>query len=127
MRAVRANDFRPLTIGEAAEAVGATPRALRYYEEIGLLAPSRTAGGVRVYHAGDVGAAGDIVQLRKLGVTMKDIATFLDNRSADAACRARLADELSVRLQSIARQQAFLQTAIRRLTREPHVTAGPSA
>lgn len=116
MRAVRAKTSGRLTIGEAADAVGATPRALRYYEEIGLLAPARANGWVRVYDAADVRIAGEIVELRKLGVSMKDIATFLDNRPADAASRARLADELNLRLQSIARQQAFLQIAIRRLT-----------
>lgn len=112
-----------LTIGEAADAVGATPRALRYYEEIGLLTPSRPNGWVRAYDAADVRIARDIVELRKLGVAMKDIAIFLDNRPADAASRARLVDALSLRLRSIARQQAFLQTAIRRLTNEPYAAA----
>lgn len=121
--AVRAKDPDLLTIGEAADAVGATPRALRYYEEIGLLAPSRPNGWGRVYDAADVRMARDIVELRKLGVTIKHIATFLDNRPADSASHARLVDELSLRLRSIAHQQAFLQAAIRRLTNEPPLVA----
>lgn len=38
-----------MRIGELAEATGATVRAIRYYEEQGLLRPERTAGGRRVY------------------------------------------------------------------------------
>ncbi|MGC2942185.1 MULTISPECIES: MerR family transcriptional regulator [unclassified Brevibacterium] len=38
-----------LTIGETARRAGSSPRALRYYEEQGLLAPQRTGGGQRRY------------------------------------------------------------------------------
>ncbi|WP_211168010.1 MerR family transcriptional regulator [Brevibacterium sp. 'Marine'] len=38
-----------LSIGETARRAGSSPRALRYYEEQGLLAPKRTAGGQRRY------------------------------------------------------------------------------
>lgn len=40
-----------LSIGETARRAGSSPRALRYYEEQGLLAPKRTAGGQRRYPA----------------------------------------------------------------------------
>ncbi|MEU8307193.1 MerR family transcriptional regulator [Actinomadura sp. NPDC048955] len=36
-------------IGALARHAGVSPRALRYYEEKGLLVPKRTAGGYRVY------------------------------------------------------------------------------
>ncbi|HEU5127720.1 MAG TPA: MerR family transcriptional regulator [Glycomyces sp.] len=38
-----------MRIGELAEATGASVRAIRYYEEQGLLRPERTASGQRVY------------------------------------------------------------------------------
>lgn len=38
-----------LSIGELARRAGSTPRALRYYEQQGLLAPERTSGGQRRY------------------------------------------------------------------------------
>ncbi|WP_214108689.1 MerR family transcriptional regulator [Acrocarpospora catenulata] len=38
-----------MRIGELAAAVGVSPRALRYYEEQGLLRPDRTPTGHRVY------------------------------------------------------------------------------
>jgi DNA-binding transcriptional MerR regulator len=40
-----------LSIGETARRSGSSPRALRYYEEQGLLAPERTEGGQRRYPA----------------------------------------------------------------------------
>ncbi|MGP3937578.1 MerR family transcriptional regulator [Nonomuraea sp. KM88] len=38
-----------MQIGALARRAGVSPRALRYYEEKGLLVPGRTAGGYRVY------------------------------------------------------------------------------
>ena len=40
-----------LRIGDLAEKTGKTKRALRLYEEMGLLVPSeRSSGGFRLYH-----------------------------------------------------------------------------
>ena len=38
-----------LTINEAAETTGWSPRMLRYVERVGLLAPERTSKGYRLY------------------------------------------------------------------------------
>jgi DNA-binding transcriptional MerR regulator len=43
-----------LTIHEAAETTGWTPRMLRYIERIGLIEPARTESGYRQYGAGDL-------------------------------------------------------------------------
>ena len=46
-----------LRIGELAQRTGTTPRTIRYYEELGLLAsarPSRDAGRHRAYTEADV-------------------------------------------------------------------------
>ncbi|MEU7643540.1 MerR family transcriptional regulator [Streptomyces huasconensis] len=46
--------------GEAAAAAGVTIKALRYYEECGLLSPGRAANGYRDYSAEDVRLAEEI-------------------------------------------------------------------
>jgi DNA-binding transcriptional MerR regulator len=43
-----------LTINEAAETTGWTPRMLRYIEELGLVEPPRSPGGYRLYGAGEL-------------------------------------------------------------------------
>ena len=44
-----------LQIGEVAKLIGVSPKTIRYYHEIGLLAePKRTEGGYRLYMAQDL-------------------------------------------------------------------------
>ncbi|MEU6084406.1 MerR family transcriptional regulator [Streptomyces sp. NPDC047108] len=63
--------------GEAAAAAGVTIKALRYYEDCGLLSPGRTANGYRVYTAEDVRLAEEIRSLGALGLTPKETRLFL--------------------------------------------------
>lgn len=68
-----------LRIGDAAARAGVSTRTLRYYEELGLLAPSGyTAGGERRYHAEDMAQLERIIELRDvLGMNLDDIKSFL--------------------------------------------------
>ncbi|MFJ7063639.1 MerR family transcriptional regulator [Streptomyces microflavus] len=58
--------------GEAAAAAGVTIKALRYYEDCGLLSPSRAANGYRDYTVEDVRLAEEIRSLGALGLTPKE-------------------------------------------------------
>ncbi|MCY4435938.1 MAG: MerR family transcriptional regulator [Chloroflexi bacterium] len=71
---------RYLQIGEVAEQLGLTPRTLRYYEEIGLLAPpSRMEGGFRLYSAADIDRLENIVQLKRLlGFSLREIKQVVE-------------------------------------------------
>ncbi|MFF3363835.1 MerR family transcriptional regulator [Streptomyces misionensis] len=63
-----------MRIGEAAEATGTTPRALRLYEARGLLPPPpRTPSGQREYGAAEVARVRVIRGLLALGLTLDDI------------------------------------------------------
>jgi MerR family transcriptional regulator, thiopeptide resistance regulator len=54
-------------------------RTLHYYDEIGLLSPSRrTDGGHRLYTADDVGRLQRIRALQQLGFTLKEVRECLD-------------------------------------------------
>ncbi len=78
-----------LTIGEFAQATGLTAKALRLYDELGLLAPAdvdeRT--GYRRYTPDQVARARLVARLRSAGVPLRRIATIveLDDREAAAA------------------------------------------
>ncbi|GGR87601.1 putative thiol-specific antioxidant related protein/Peroxidoxin BcpB [Streptomyces aureoverticillatus] len=63
--------------GEAAAAAGVTIKALRYYEECGLLSPGRAANGYRDYTVEDVRLAEEIRSLGALGLTPKETGPFL--------------------------------------------------
>ncbi|MEU5870389.1 MerR family transcriptional regulator [Glycomyces sp. NPDC047369] len=72
-----------MRIGELAEATGATVRALRYYEEQGLLHPERTASGQRVYPADAVDQVRWIKLMFANGLPSRAIAKLRRCRSAD--------------------------------------------
>ncbi|RKT12152.1 DNA-binding transcriptional MerR regulator [Streptomyces sp. 1114.5] len=65
-----------MRIGEAAAAAGTTPRALRFYEQRGLLPPpARTASGQREYGPAEVARVRVIRQLLAVGLTVDDLAS----------------------------------------------------
>ncbi len=69
-----------IQIGEVAEKTGLTQRTLRYYEEVGLLAPpSRMAGGFRLYSPDDVARVEQVRQLKQvLGFSLAEIRIIVD-------------------------------------------------
>lgn len=66
-----------MRIGELARRAGVSTRALRYYEEQGLLRPQRTASGQRVYPESAVDRVGLIQELYTAGLGSRLIATLL--------------------------------------------------
>lgn len=68
----------PWKVGELARWTGVSVRTLHYYDEIGLLRPSRTTeAGYRLYTEGDVIRLQQIKSLRKLGFSLEEIKEFL--------------------------------------------------
>lgn len=60
-------------IGEVADSLGTTIRAVRYYEEEGLLQPLRTAGGTRRYNERHLSRLKSILHLAANGFTLESI------------------------------------------------------
>jgi len=80
---------RPRRIQEVAEEVGLTTRSIRYYEEIGLLAPARSVGDYRLYDADDVERLRFIKALRDdAGFSLAEIGQLLEDEVARARNRA---------------------------------------
>ena len=68
-----------MRIGEAAAAAGTTPRALRFYEQRGLLRPpDRSASGQREYGPAEVTQVRFIRELLGLGLTVEDLRSCAD-------------------------------------------------
>jgi len=85
-----------LRIGDVARLVGTTPRTIRYYEEIGLLAeaPARPSGRHRIYTHAEVERLREVMRLRDLlGVSLEELKTLLTAEEARAEVRAQLRRE----------------------------------
>ena len=81
------------SIQELSRLSGATTRALRWYDQIGLLKPSRVAAsGYRYYGPAEVDRLQDILYYRALGVELAQIRACLDDPAFDrlAALRRHL-------------------------------------
>jgi DNA-binding transcriptional MerR regulator len=66
-----------LTVRDAAERLGVTPRTLKYYEERGLVVPTRSEGRYRLYDENDLERFGRILRLRSLGFSLHGIVEML--------------------------------------------------
>lgn len=64
-------------IGELAEATGTTARALRHYEQAGLISSERAANRYRVYEERTVVRVRNIRHLLAAGLTLDDVRLFL--------------------------------------------------
>jgi DNA-binding transcriptional MerR regulator len=82
-----------LRIGDVARLIGTTPRTIRYYEEIGLLAeaPARPSGRHRLYTSAEVERIREVMRLKDLlGVSLEELKTLLTAEEARAEVRAQL-------------------------------------
>jgi DNA-binding transcriptional MerR regulator len=75
---------------EAARRLGVSTKALRLYEERGLVTPVRTAAGWRTYGPAEMARAAEIVALRTLGLSLAQVAQVLmgDPRCLEPALAA---------------------------------------
>src|ERR687885_2289886 len=101
-----------LTIGELAQRSGMAPSALRYYEELGLIASTRTASGRRRFERGTLRRLAFVRAGRNVGLTLEEIAAALatlpDGRTPTRADWIRLSRTWQARLdEQIAALQAL--------------------
>jgi MerR family copper efflux transcriptional regulator len=76
-----------LTINEAAETTGWSPRMLRYIESAGLIEPPRTTAGYRIF------GAGELQRLR----TLRELLARFDCALSDVAFAKRYAGDPDLR------------------------------
>ena len=67
----------------AARRLGVSAKALRLYEQHGLIAPSRTAAGWRAYGPDEMARAAEIVTLRMLGLSLSQVARVFGDDPQD--------------------------------------------
>lgn len=95
MDALQARRLGYQSAGEVAELLGVTLRTVRYYEEQGLVTPTRTDKGTRYYSDFAVQRLEVCVRLAAVGVpikTLKQLATIRPSAASGEESSHRLAD-----------------------------------
>lgn len=72
-----------LTAAECAQRLGLTTKALRVYEDRGLIAPRRTEKNWRLYGSGEIARLNEILMLQQLGLTLSRIGQVLSGQPTD--------------------------------------------
>jgi len=97
-------------IGEIAEHLDTTPKTLRHYESLGLLAPPlRTAASYRLYDGAALARATLVLGLRRLGLPIAEIASALEGDPNEPELRRRLAALMEERIREADEQIGVLQ------------------
>lgn len=114
------------TVGEMAKLLGVAPSTLRYYDQEGLLPfVERSSNGIRVFKDGDYEWLQIIECLKKTGMPLKDIRTFIHMAmEGDTTIEERLAliikqqeavrhrmDELQETLETLDFKRWYYETA----------------
>ena len=83
-----------LTINEAAETTGWSPRMLRYIERAGLIVPRRSDAGYRLYGAGELQRLRTLRELlERFGIALSDVGfvrRMREDEELEGAVRAWL-------------------------------------
>jgi len=99
------------SIGQLAKEFLLSRSTLLYYDEIGLLSPTRrTAANYRVYSADDVSRLQKIVELRGTGISLEQIKMLLDESSESNTNQLfeRRLSELNQEISTLKKQQRLL-------------------
>jgi len=92
------------TAKQTGDLMGLSVKALRLYEDRGLVSPGRTSAGWRVYGPEEFARLHKVQTLKSIGFSLAEIATLLDGG-------VELANVLETQAKALAHQQARLSRA----------------
>ena len=119
--------MKAMSIDALAELSGMSERAIRLYEQHGLPQPQRTAVGRRTFAEADARRLMNIVALRALGCTLKEITTLAEQHAIDVArVLGMWADRIAAQHLQIRRSHGVDPGACRRRSLESAVLAHQS-
>lgn len=105
------------TIGDLAREFGVTLRALRFYEDRGLLSPRRD-GMARIYDARDRDRLSVILKGKQLGFTLTEIRAMLAEDRSGGGATANLSlslDKIEDQIGHLEQQKAEIEEALAEL------------
>jgi len=101
------------SIAELAREFGLTPRAIRYYEDLGLIAPAR-AGVQRVYTKRDRTRLKLTLRGRRLGLSLAEIRELIDmyDTATESSQLERLLEVLADRRARLEQQREDIEAVL---------------
>lgn len=103
-----------MLISELADLTGVSARALRHYEERGLLVPDRNTSGYRDYSASDVTRVAQIRTMISAGLGTAAIRRYLDcARTGGHGTSLEMCPDLRAELDALAGRLAAQQARLR--------------
>jgi len=104
-----------MNIGQAAEETALPPKTIRYYEEIGLVRPSRDTNGYRAFSQADLHKLRFLGRARALGFSIENcralMALYEDDSRASAEVKAiasKHLDEIAAKIADLKAMEATL-------------------
>ena len=104
-----------MNIGQAAEETALPPKTIRYYEEVGLVRPSRDTNGYRAFSQAELHKLRFLGRARALGFSIENcralMALYEDDSRASAEVKAiasKHLDEIAAKIADLKAMEATL-------------------
>jgi DNA-binding transcriptional MerR regulator len=111
------NDVATWTIAQVADEFAITHRAIRHYEDLGLISPERRST-VRIYHRRDRTRLNLILRGKRLGFPLEEIRTIInlyDEPRGQASQLSYVLDQIHDRRADLERRRHDIEDALREL------------
>ena len=102
-----------MKIKQVEELVGISSKNIRFYEDQGLLTPTRADNGYREYHEPEIMRLKQIKFLRKLGVSISQIQELINHSISLDSCLHNHLLELNQQKENIEHAQEITRIALR--------------
>lgn len=117
-----------MNIKEVSKRAGLPPKTIRYYEDIGLIRPQRSANGYRVFQQRDLHKLAFLARARALGFSIEDCRTLLalyDDTTRESSHVKKIAQEHLGQIQNKILQLQSMQKTLSHLIEACHGDTRP--